>query len=282
MGFFNFIENTIEAVSNVASGTVDIVSNVASGTVDVVGNVASGTVDVVGNVVDVIIENPEKTALIIASTAVAAPVIAAAGTAAGAVGIISGAAGVATAGSTATTLFTGLGAATKSALVATEITANQAALGGFLAKQAGEHVIDNNIRDCVKPARGSVVYCDLACIAEHSGIYIGDGNIIHLDGSGAIEVVTKEGFINRLGGMNVAMSIYVSCLNNSSYGSESTANRAISMLGNKRNYNIIFNNCHQFTAGCITGDFDNSNNFLWMLKYTTEKEFGVNSWRVWS
>ena len=54
-----------------------------------------------------------------------------------------------------------------------------------------ESFIDNEIRDTVYPVMGSVVYCDLAFgHAEHSGIYIGNDQIVHLDGSGDIEIVT--------------------------------------------------------------------------------------------
>jgi len=33
---------------------------------------------------------------------------------------------------------------------------------------------------------GSIVYCDLAYALEHTGIYINDKKIIHLDGNGSI------------------------------------------------------------------------------------------------
>ncbi|MBV7317341.1 hypothetical protein [Shewanella sp. NIFS-20-20] len=52
-------------------------------------------------------------------------------------------------------------------------------------------------------------------------------------------------------------------------------------IGNKRKYNMLLDNCHQFSAGCITGNFENSNNFLWMLKDLAEKEYVFKSWRVW-
>ena len=39
----------------------------------------------------------------------------------------------------------------------------------------------------VRPAVGSVVYCNLSMVAEHSGIYVGDGQIVHLNGNGRME-----------------------------------------------------------------------------------------------
>ena len=50
--------------------------------------------------------------------------------------------------------------------------------------------IDYIFRDQVRPKKGSIVYCDLAFFVEHSGVYIGNNKIVHLDGSGYVEVVT--------------------------------------------------------------------------------------------
>lgn len=64
-------------------------------------------------------------------------------------------------------------------------------------------------------------------------------------------------------------------------GSAVVAERAREMIGKRRNYNLLFDNCHQFTSGCLTGNFENSDNFLVFLKTTVEKELGTNEWRVW-
>lgn len=169
------------------------------------------------------------------------------------------------------------------------LTAGPAIVGvGLLAaavvpnpvKGLADSFVDNVFRDTVLPKIGSVVYCDLA-IAEHSGIYIGDNLIVHLDGSGEIQQVSPSEFLNRLGGFNQAMSIYVSCHDTAPVGMESIANQAKKMIGKSRNYNLIFDNCHQFTAGCITGSFANANNFLWMLKDETANKLNADTWRVW-
>ena len=155
-------------------------------------------------------------------------------------------------------------------------------LTGFIAKEVTTHIVDNYIKETVKPVKGSVLYCDLGGVAEHSGIYIGNGKIVHLDGSGQVEIITQEGFLNRLSGFNTALSIYVSCSNEGKpIGSINTSDRAIEVAGNRRNYNLILDNCHQFTSGCITGDFENSDNFFWMLKETVEQYYAAYSWRVW-
>ncbi|MCY3701857.1 MAG: lecithin retinol acyltransferase family protein [Rhodospirillales bacterium] len=78
------------------------------------------------------------------------------------------------------------------------------------------------------------------------------------------------------------MSIYVSCYDERSVGNSRAARRALSMIGRRRNYNLLLDNCHQFVAGCLTGDFENSDNFLWMLKDTASNVLGSNTWRIWN
>lgn len=140
-----------------------------------------------------------------------------------------------------------------------------------------ESIVDA-CRDQVWPEIGSVLYCDLAFgYMDHSGIYIGNGEIVHLSGKGNIEIVSPKQFID--GG--TACSIYVSCRDTAPVGSANAARRAKEMVGSSRNYNFLIDNCHQFSAGCLTGDFDNSCNFLWMLKDESSKRINSNSWRYW-
>lgn len=151
-----------------------------------------------------------------------------------------------------------------------------------LIKNTLESLVDNVFRDKVFPVKGSVVYCDLGFgLAEHSGIYVGSNRIVHLDGSGLIECVSPGVFISRLNGLNGAISIYVSCVGGSAVGESNVAKRAVGMIGESRAYNVVLDNCHQFSSGCMTGNFDNSDNFLWMLKKTSQERIGSNTWRVW-
>lgn len=250
-----------------------------------------------GTPLKAIVENPGETTAIVAAVAltggtvllVAPGIVAAvggAGVAGGALsGVATGSAGL-VAGVSTSSLLNAVGSAgvRAAAVNLAGFTAKQAtwyAAAGFVAQQPAGHVIDNYFREKVHPVMGCVVYCDLGAIAEHSGVYVGGDSIVHLDGSGSIEIVTREKFISRLGGINPAMSIYVSCSDDSSIGDIATAERALAMVGGGRNYNVIIDNCHQFTSGCITGNFENSDNFWWMLKRTTQKHYESNSWRVW-
>ena len=40
-------------------------------------------------------------------------------------------------------------------------------------------------------------------------------------------------------------------------------------------------NCHQFTAGCLTGNFEEAKNFLWMVKDASAEVLGSDNWRHW-
>lgn len=142
-----------------------------------------------------------------------------------------------------------------------------------------EMVIDNVILDEVYPKRGSIVYCDLAFgYAEHSGVYIGDGRIVHLNGNGVVKAVSPKKFIDG----KTAINIYVSCDSDAcAVGCNRVADRAESWLDHQRDYNVILDNCHQFTSACLTGDLANSDNFMRLLKWTAEEKIGAKKWRLW-
>jgi len=118
------------------------------------------------------------------------------------------------------------------------------------------------------------MYCGYA---EHSGIYIGNNEIVHLNGDGCIEVVNPKGFMAN----TTAVNIYVSCKGNYVSNLQYVADNAIQMLGSYRNYNVLIDNCHQFVSGCMTGDFENSCSFMWILKDEAKKHLGANTWRHW-
>jgi len=139
--------------------------------------------------------------------------------------------------------------------------------------------VDNVLREKVTPIIGSMVYCDLLAIEKHSGIYVGNNQIVHLQGDGNIAMVTPERFLGAP--INPAISIYVSCNGTTAVGSSEVAARAKNMVGNKRKYNVILDNCHQFTSGCLTGDFENNDNFILFVKHTAENILNANTWRVW-
>ncbi len=141
-----------------------------------------------------------------------------------------------------------------------------------------ESVVDE-IRDSVsEPEIGSVVYCDLTFgYSEHTGIYIGNNQIVNLSGEGNIEIVSPKEFIAD----TTAMNILVSCRGTEAIGSKQVASRAEDMVNITRDYSFLMDNCHQFTSGCLNGDFEESHNFLWMVKDESAKILGSDNWRHW-
>ena len=116
-------------------------------------------------------------------------------------------------------------------------------------------IVDEFFVSSNKPEMGSIVYCNLALAFEHTGIYVGRNKIVHLNGNGKIEEVGFNRFVNRLDGANPAISIYCAVdSNNEPISNRLVAERALSLLGTRRDYNLLLDNCHKFTYYCMTGD----------------------------
>lgn len=142
--------------------------------------------------------------------------------------------------------------------------------------------INESIKNPFEPEYGAIVYTDLIFgLGDHSGIYIGDKTIIAVHSDGLIEKASLEKFTG--GFTTLVGDIYVPfTLAGESIGHKESGDRAISMIGNRLAYNLLLNNCHQFCAGCLDGEFFNDNNFLWMLKDTARKHYGGTVfWRRW-
>ena len=134
---------------------------------------------------------------------------------------------------------------------------------------------------CSEPIPGTPVYCNLAVAVEHTGIYVGDNEIVQLNGDGNIEIVSPREFLARLDGLNPAVSIYCACRSGKALGRKVIADRARSMVGSRRDYSLVFDNCHQFTCGCISGDFENPCNFFWMVENEIRAKLGAFTWAEW-
>ncbi len=147
------------------------------------------------------------------------------------------------------------------------------AIGDFIQK--GTDFFEDYFQD-VRPIPGSVVYCDLFSL-EHSGIYIGANRIIHLAGTGKVEMVSPRQFMSG----TLALNIYVSCHNNQAVGNRRVSERAVTQMGTQRDYNFILENCHQFTSGCLTGDFRSSDTLFLFVKQNANRQLNATSWRKW-
>lgn len=156
----------------------------------------------------------------------------------------------------------------------------------FLEKRAQEwtrKTADALFRHNIEPAVGSVVYCNMLGFAEHTGIYTGDGDIVHLEGSGAIHIVTPEEFCQRISGLNPAFTIFCPVdSRNRPIGDEAVAERALAWAGEDTEYCLLDRNCHAFTARCLTGREDIFCPGFTMLEKLLRKEYGMARWRATS
>lgn len=48
----------------------------------------------------------------------------------------------------------------------------------------------------MRPSIGSLVYCNLGVVAEHSGIYVSRNKIVYLSGDGHIEKVSAKNTVS--------------------------------------------------------------------------------------
>ena len=111
---------------------------------------------------------------------------------------------------------------------------------------------------------GAVVYTNIgfAEFAEHTGIYLGADRIVELNGDGNIRIVDSWSFLNS-SSQRTGDKIYIAC---DQFGyplkKMDIAVRAIKKINEKWDYDLLFENCHEFTAGAITNVFENEYNYF--------------------
>ena len=164
-----------------------------------------------------------------------------------------------------------------------------------------KYFIDNTFRDKVTPVEGSVLYCDLWVAAEHSGIYVGNGQISNIVVDGVAEsTVQRSDARDFTSKSTMGNKIYVSCNDSGAVGNTHVAGGADSAVGQRSFYGLVFKNCHAFSTRCVNlahniaveeGLVDWVINKItpeetWeptirALKETAEKKLGANKWRLW-
>lgn len=160
-----------------------------------------------------------------------------------------------------------------------------------------KYFIDNYFRDKVTPVAGSVLYCDLWVLVEHSGIYTGDGKIsnIVVEGFAESEVQHSDArdFTSK---SKLGRKIYVSSDKVGAVGHETVADGAIGHLGERSFYGLVVKNCHQFSEKCVNyahtgydggfldGLFEISDTWeptISALKSAARQKLGATKWRLW-
>lgn len=125
---------------------------------------------------------------------------------------------------------------------------------------------------------GCIVACDLAGgLIEHTGIYVGRNRVIERNGDGSIKSVSIDDFMNS-SGLRTGVNLYVACAHDKIISSPAISRRARAIVGLNRNYDLINENCHRFTAYCATGVWYEITQFT-TLADTLEHEFDDLTWR---
>lgn len=162
-----------------------------------------------------------------------------------------------------------------------------------------KYFIDSTFRDKVRPVPGSVVYCDLWLAVEHSGIYVGDGQISNIEveglAEGAVRACGPESFTSK---STLGRKIYVSCDSDGAVGHKAVAKGAASHVGEQSFYGLVIKNCHQFSTRCVNyagrnivlslidramtslpdGTFEPT---ITALKTAARNKLGATKWRLW-
>jgi hypothetical protein len=97
---------------------------------------------------------------------------------------------------------------------------------------------------------GAVVVCEIFHLFEHSGIYIGEGQIVELQGSGLVRAISINRFFDNRSGKH----LLVACnAQGQVLVGDGCYERAIAQIYTVQDYDLIHNNCHRFTQHCVSG-----------------------------
>lgn len=139
--------------------------------------------------------------------------------------------------------------------------------------------IDSHFRPKVIPVAGSVVYCDLWVAADHSGIYVQNGQISNI-------VVTRlaaprsevkwsdaRDFTSK---SKLGRKIYVSSRSNYAIGDDAVAEGAAMHIGEESFYGLLIKNCHQFSSKCV--DYSGIETSMLQDTWSKIKSFASLDW----
>lgn len=162
----------------------------------------------------------------------------------------------------------------------------------------GKYAIDNHFRKKVNPVSGSVVYSDLYAVAEHSGIHVNNHDISNIvvdslvSRRAAVKLSKPESFSDS----GIADQIYVSCdKHGNPVGNASVADYALSRVGDKSFYGLVYSNCHTYSESCLeyAGQSVEESSFvdsildtgsdptIRMLKQKAREKLGAEKWLLW-
>ena len=143
--------------------------------------------------------------------------------------------------------------------------------------------------DRVRPRPGSVVQCSLLLFVDHSGVFVSRDKIVEVENDGGnknIHCVDADDFLNS-SIVRTGVCIYVACDRKTGVvlGTRSVADNARGAVGRGGEYCPVSDNCHQFTSGCITGQFENVDNLFTFLERTISRKLNRGrpiTWKIWN
>lgn len=169
-----------------------------------------------------------------------------------------------------------------------------------------KYFIDSTLRDHVQPVLGSVLYCDLWVVVEHSGIYVGNGEISNIV---VDSLLTADSTVRRSGPESfssksiLGRKIYVSCDKHGAVGHSWVAQGADAHVGERAFYGLVLKNCHQFSTKCVEyvddapdddSPLESLAQHMWslvsgstweptitVLKEKARQKLGATAWRLW-
>ncbi len=142
----------------------------------------------------------------------------------------------------------------------------------------GEALVDNVFREGVSPEIGSVVHCDRAFgYRKRTSIRVGDKRVLTVSGDGRMTLLASAQFID--GG--TAVSIYVSCSGNQPVGGVEVVRHALELMDTSPELASRLTNCHDFTVGCLTGDFHDADGSMSSVEEAAVRALGADTWHGW-
>lgn len=150
---------------------------------------------------------------------------------------------------------------------------------GYLVKNSKRSSVNHYIKNAVMPEVGSILYCKIYNV-EHTGIYIGNGEIVELLGTGEVIKTTFLNFTERTRGAYIYLA---TDLDGKPVYCKKLAKRAKKMIGQRFKYHFVINNCHKFVAGTILQNYNLNifNNSFLFLERTIRKELNNNNKIQW-
>lgn len=138
----------------------------------------------------------------------------------------------------------------------------------------------SGLKNQVNLVPGTIIVTDLLFVAEHTGVYVGDGSVVELYGDGSINLISIKDFLN--GGYKnndisprTGINIYAATYSGKCIASKRVAERALNLknkfTGKKIDYHLFKNNCHMFSGYCFFGEGFQKNTDCALFKGLTKK-----------